>query len=483
MIDRCDILLVNTNRMTPPIAPIGLDYLAAALRKAGLGVRLLDLAFERKPHQALRRTIKQIDPDVIGLSFRNTDDCYFSSQATFVPELVKLVRTIRRTAPDTETVLGGSGYAIFPEALLEATGAEWGIVGDAEGVLPALLSCGWSGRPVSSIRGLVAHEPDGIVRRRPRFGSALSLGTDRSFVDNERYFREGGQIGIETKRGCPNACVYCADPVAKGHRVRVRSPQEVADEVAGLLDRGIDVLHTCDAEFNIPADHAAAVCERLIARRLGQRVRWYAYCVPRPFDSRLAELMARAGCVGVNVGADSGCAEQLRRLGRNYGPNDLAAAVKHTKAAGMAVMVDLLLGGPGETPATVAETIALLQSLPVDCVGAPVGVRLYPDTPLAKAVLAAGPMADNPHLHGATKDNASLLKPVFYVDRALGDRPAELIVDLIAGDQRFFPPQASRDERDYNYNDNTVLAKAIAAGARGAYWHILHRLRTGDRDW
>ena len=61
----------------------------------------------------------------------------------------------------------------------------------------------------------------------------------RRWVDNRRYFREGGQAGIETKRGCPCRCVYCADPVAKGRQTRTRPPEAVADEVERLLEQGI----------------------------------------------------------------------------------------------------------------------------------------------------------------------------------------------------------------------------------------------------
>lgn len=49
------------------------------------------------------------------------------------------------------------------------------------------------------------------------------------------------------------------DPVAKGRRIRVRSPKAVADELRSLLEQGVDYLHKCDSEFNIPEDHAKAV--------------------------------------------------------------------------------------------------------------------------------------------------------------------------------------------------------------------------------
>ncbi|OHB74902.1 MAG: hypothetical protein A2Z25_10805 [Planctomycetes bacterium RBG_16_55_9] len=65
----------------------------------------------------------------------------------------------------------------------------------------------------------------------------------------------------------------------------------------------------------------------------------------------------------------------------------------------------------------------------------------------------------------------------------MGECPAELVRDFIAGDQRFFEPavepgkEAAGDD-GYNYNDNQLLTRAIQNGARGAYWDILRRLRT-----
>jgi hypothetical protein len=78
-----------------------------------------------------------------------------------------------------------------------------------------------------------------------------------------------------------------------------------------------------------------------------------------------------------------------------------------------------------------------------------------------------------------------LFKPTFYISGALGERPAEMVRDLIGGDQRFFEPaldaggQAGEegDAANYNYNENILIAEAIAQGARGAYWDILRRLQ------
>jgi hypothetical protein len=49
----------------------------------------------------------------------------------------------------------------------------------------------------------------------------------------------------------------------------------------------------------------------------------------------------------------------------------------------------------------------------------------------------------------------------------------------VAGDRRFFylGPAASGEVSSYNYNGNDPLERAIAGGARGAYWDILRSMR------
>jgi radical SAM superfamily enzyme YgiQ (UPF0313 family) len=219
-----------------------------------------------------------------------------------------------------------------------------------------------------------------------------------------------------------------------------------------------------------------AVCEEMIARRLGDRMRWYCYASVRPFPADLASAMRQAGCVGINFGVDSGCDRILDALGRGYYQEDIREAVDHCRKAGITLMLDLLIGGPGEDQASVAETIEFMKALDPDRCGAATGVRLYPGTRLAHRVLSEGSLAKNPNLHGYLEDNDTLLRPIFYLDHRLGDDPGGLVCDLIAGDERFFPPPRIKDATNYNYNDNTVLTKAIAAGARGAFWDILRNL-------
>lgn len=477
------IALVNTNRMRPPIGPVGLDYVAGAAAAAGIGVEVVDLCLSEDGEAALRAFFSRHSPELVGVTFRNVDDCFWPSAEWFVPPLGEIVAAIRALT-DAPIVLGGVGFSILPEPILRQAGADFGIRGDGEQAIVALHRELAGKRRFERVPGLIWREDGALRSNRPAWPAPLSLPAAREAVDNAAYFRLGGQGGVETKRGCDRKCIYCADPLAKGPAPRLRAPGEVADEVQLLLAQGVDVLHLCDGEFNVPYDHALAVCEEFIRRRLGRRLRWYTYMAVTPFDAPLASAMARAGCAGIDFTGDSGCPEMLARYREAHAREDIASAVRLCKDNALAVMVDLLLGGPGETPRTVAETVEFMKQIDPDAVGAALGVRVYPGTAVAEMIAAEGPVQANPAIRRKYDGEVDFSRPTFYISAALGERPAAGIRELIAGDERFFEPaedlaDPADPSANYNYNDNTPLIEAIAGGARGAYWHILRRLRGG----
>ncbi|MGC9455407.1 MAG: B12-binding domain-containing radical SAM protein [Phycisphaerae bacterium] len=472
------LTLINTNTMVPPIAPVGLDYIAAATRPADIETHLLDLSSAGDGPDALERYFAENSPMLVGLSFRNADDCFWPSATWFVPELVRTVERIRKLT-DAPIVLGGVGYSIFAARILAETGADFGVHGDGEWALAELYRRLRKGRDCSNVPGLLWRDGSEIRANPPAWPAPLRLPTSRDAVDNAAYLRLGGQIGLETKRGCDRRCAYCADPLAKGPTARCREPGEVAEEVENLLAAGVDVLHLCDGEFNIPREHALAVCRELDRRDLGSRVLWYTYMAVTPFDAELAAAMRRAGCVGIDFTADSASERMLRSYGHPHRREDIATARRLCREHGITAMFDLLLGGPGETPETIAETIAFFKSIDPDCVGAALGVRVYEGTAIAARLTAEPQPESNPGIRRRYDGPLDLARPTFYISPELGERPAELVRELIAGDKRFFEPapDAAGDDRGYNYNDNEPLVRAIADGARGAYWDILRKLR------
>lgn len=463
-----NVALVNTNRIKPPIAPIGLDYVATALNFAGHHVEVLDLCWEDDCDCAIEKFFDKKEFLLIGITLRNTDDCAFTSRQSFLNDFIEIVKKIRKSTKGL-IVFGGVGFSVMPEYILGLCKADAGIWGEGEFVFVDLANRMAGGEEWQDLPNLLYYRDKRFYRNASLDLPRINLPRmSRCWVDNQRYFREGGQVGIETKRGCPCHCIYCADPIAKGAKIRTRSPKAVADELEMLLEQGIDHIHTCDSEFNLPIEHASQVCNEIIKRGLAKRLRWYAYCSPVPFSGQLAKLMHRAGCVGINFGVDSGDEQILRRLRRNFSPNDILRAVRFCKEAGVSIMLDLLIGSPGETEESIARTIELTRLSKADRIGVAVGVRVYPGTKLENLIEQEG-MKD-----GCISGNGPF-DPIFFLEPQVASSVFHLLDKLIGEDRRYFFFDPSRPTRNYNYNANQLLVDAIRKGYRGAYWDILRR--------
>jgi len=468
------ILLINTNVARPPVSPIGLEYVGEALVEAGVPVQVLDLSFEADWRASLAGELAGQEPVVVGLTVRNTDDCSFASRWSFLPWLREVVIEVRKSS-DAPVFLGGVGFSTLPEPVLRATQADGGIEGDGEEAAPALVNSLVKGEDITRLPGMVYWRDGGVVRNPRADVDLRHLPVPRRrLFDNVRYQQLGAMVGVETKRGCRQKCIYCADPVARGARVRLRPPETVVLELRDLLEQGVSWLHLCDSEFNLPLKHAKDVCRAIIDSGLGDRIRWYCYCSPVPFDRELARLMKGAGCGGINFGVDSLCDEQLQRLGRVHSEADVQQLVRLLRSERINYIFDLLIGGPGETEETVRVTVDRVREFGVSLAGIAVGVRVYPGTPLGKAV--AGEVIREGLYPGADDYE----QPVFYLSPSLGGSAGSLIERLVGDDTRFLTLGKPGEEGSYNYAGDELLSRLIGQGARGAYWDIIRRHLDGD---
>ena len=496
-----DILLINPNQLRPPVAPLALEYLGASLEKKGYRALLWDFCRNPRLGFNLKQNLEKVRPGLIGITFRNLDDAYLFSGREFLSGLKNLVQEIKKSSR-APVVIGGTGFSLAPREILKITGADFGIWGEGEASLSQLLAKleGQSSKlkvqrsknevqnspltfhpsPLTfeDVPGLVWREGKEIRQNPPGYIEDLdTLGLEnRGFIDNRFYFSRGGMGGFESKRGCDRSCVFCADPVAKGRMMRPRSPESVTEELQRLLTLGVTHFHTCDSEFNHPREHAEAICREFIRRGLGRKIRWYAYCTPAGFDREFAKILRAAGCRGINFGTDHTEESMLRKLGRDYGFAEIERARESCRKEGIVVMLDLLLGGPGETRKTLAEVIKKIKGLDPERVGLSLGIRVYPGTRLAREARKG----TDANLRGKRSRNPDLLKPVFYLSDKLGKNPSNFLRELVGGDRRFFIPSGDEADQDYNYDDNDFISRAISReGYRGAFWEILRRKAEG----
>jgi radical SAM superfamily enzyme YgiQ (UPF0313 family) len=467
------VLLVNPNEMQPPVTPIGLDYIAGALELAGFQVDLIDLCFASSYKEALDAYFKDSDPLAVGVTVRNTDDCYYLSQAFIIPRIKEIVDYIKGKTL-RPIILGGVGFSVMPEPILAYVGAELGIRGDGEEAFPILVTRLAAGEDFYDIPGMIFLKEGAYHSNPPDLPDLLTFPLPRrETVDNPRYFREGGMGSVETKRGCEQECIYCADPLAKGRTYRLRPPSLVADEIEGLVAHGVDNLHICDSEFNLPYHHAVGICEEIMRRGLGEKLSWYAYLSPVPFTEELALLMVKAGCKGINFGVDHGSDRILKTLGRPFTSADIKETAVLCHRLEIPFMYDLLLGGPGESKESLSTTIAMMKEISPSRVGISAGVRIYPGTRLAEIALE-DIKTGGANLRGSIAPG--FFDPIFYVSSDVGNELFPFIASLVKGDERFFFGGGEETEANYNYNDNSILMEAIKKGYRGAFWDILRRL-------
>ena len=471
------VLLINPNLMKPVVTPVAIDYLAQTLEEKGFVPEVLDLAFAADPREELARSFRKGEYLLIAITLRNIDDSYFPSQDFCLQRTKTLIDQIRGLT-EAPLVLGGVGFSIRPEEALAYCGVELGIKGEGEWSLPQLAERLAERKALGNIPGIICKQGERYHHMPVRYGSLYNLCLSRrEALDHPRYLSEGGMVGFETKRGCDQKCIYCADPLSKGRKIRLRNPQDVAEELAHLYRKGVDHFHTCDSEFNIPEGQAIEVCKEIIRKKLGDRIRWYAYATPAPFSEELADWMKRAGCVGIDFGVDHGNDQMLRRLGRTYTREAVVHTARIARNHGFSFMFDLLLGGPGETRETIQETMELMKKVSPDRVGISLGVRLYRGTALARRVIREeGFGVANKNLHGVVRGNEEMLQPIFYLPAGLGEDVEEFIERQIAGDPRFLLGSRKNVERNYNYNGNSRLVEAIKQGYRGAFWDILKRI-------
>jgi hypothetical protein len=173
---------------------------------------------------------------------------------------------------------------------------------------------------------------------------------------------------------------------------------------------GIRDVEIVDSTFNLPLDHAKPVLRALIARN--QRVRVSAMGMhPRYIDAELVDLMRRSGFVEACLGVEAGSDAMLRSLGKNFTVADIHRARQLLRGTGIPVMWFLLLGAPGETRETIAETFRTIDRVagPLDLVNIGVGIRVYKGAPIADRWLEE---------HPGVQQN--FLRPLTYAPRGLG---------------------------------------------------------------
>jgi radical SAM superfamily enzyme YgiQ (UPF0313 family) len=402
------ILLIYSNQSSElePAPPVGLSYVATATRAAGHEVKLLDLVFSRDLLRELVAEIKAFKPEVVGLSIRNIDNVISQRFDSPLKSLLEQIAEIRAHARTPEgkpvpLVLGGPAVSILAEKALTVFGADYAIVGEGEVAFPLLLEALEQGAPMDKISGLCYSKEGKPVRNPTTLLASFAHSGMQQWVSWKPYQRGGGTWPIQTKRGCPMSCIYCAYPLVEGKHCRLREPGDVVDEIEQVLrDVRPRTFEFVDSTFNVPASHAKRICEEIIRR--GIKTNFTAMGTnPRDVPADLFPLMKRAGFNSVMITAEAGCDPMLKNYCKGFTMKDVASCLDLVAASGMKSMWFFMIGGPGETMSTCEETIRFVETRLTGHQFFTVfftGIRILPNTVLARKAIEGGYMSPDTDL-------------------------------------------------------------------------------------
>jgi len=389
-----------------PTLPLGVVCVATAAQRDGHEVQILEIALGSDAGQESAEAITAFAPDAIGLSVRNIDDQTMRGTHFLLEPLKAIVASCRRISK-APIILGGAGYSMYPELLLEWLNADIGIKGDGEAALPAVLDHLRMGVDVAMIKGV-------YVKGRSPFKKICSILDLNKLSQPDPVLwpcpiegRQGVWLPFQTRRGCPLACSYCSTSSIEGTALRKRDPKSVAKHISHHAEAGFKRFYCTDNTFNLPADYARALCQAFIDAELA--VSWTCIVYPYKIDEGLVSDMALAGCIEVALGFESGSPAILKNMRKRFSLDNVRQAAGLFKKYGIGLNGYLLLGGPGETRETVLESLSFADSLPLDFLKLTTGIRIYPDTELARIATAEGVIA-------ADDD---LLLPRFYLAEGL----------------------------------------------------------------
>jgi radical SAM superfamily enzyme YgiQ (UPF0313 family) len=179
-------------------------------------------------------------------------------------------------------------------------------------------------------------------------------------------------------------------------------PAEIAAAARGLQASGAQYFFITDSVFNADCAHSIAVAEAF--KKSGVSIPWGAFFAPLKQPGDYFQIMADAGLTHVEFGTDSLSNAVLASYHKPFRDQQVFRAHQAAIDAGLYVAHYFLLGGPGENPQTLRETLSGISSLEKSALFFFCGMRIYPDTALYDIAVKEGQIAEG----------RSILEPVFY---------------------------------------------------------------------
>jgi radical SAM superfamily enzyme YgiQ (UPF0313 family) len=427
------------------IPGMGVLVLAAVARQHGYGVHLVDAKAQGTPLDEVCDRIVALAPHYLGLS----------ATTISVTNAARIAERVKRALPAVVTILGGAHVSAIPERTLAAfPSLDYGIVGEGEVSLFALLERLERGAPIGDVPGL-AYRRDGVAQANPRAPyiddldalpePAWDLLPDypHRFQPSLFSYPRSPVATLITSRGCPFTCTFC-DRSTSGRKGRMHSVEMVVQLCQRLVERGARHIIFLDDLFTVRKTRVAELCEAFLDR--GFTFTWSCNSHPNLLDPPTMALMRRAGCWQIAYGIESGSQRVLDVVKREVRLPRLRETLRMTRAAGIRAKGYVMLGHPTEGIDSLEQTAAFLRDVELDLCQI-TKFTPYPGTPAYPTIHAHGEFSEDWEQmnamnfvfipRGLTREMLEMYFDHCY--RAFYSRPDVLwgLARLIAGEPRY----------------------------------------------
>jgi len=363
---------------TPPIAFL---WLSAYLEQKDVECNILDAYTNSFSVDQILDEIEKHNPNLIGLSVFTVA----------VYDNLYLAKRIKERFPEIVIVFGGYHVNCYYEEILETGLVDFCVLGEGEVTICELVECLNMNGEVSRVKGIAGKLNGKLFRTEGRnFVQRLDeipiLPYEK--VSNIRYrpwcFSRGKKnryMATVTSKGCPMQCIFCDIGKTEGSKFRHFSAERVLREMESLyVHFGINQVEFLDPLFTTRTKRVKNICRLLIEHEIG--IDWAcSSSILHANDYEMLEMMNASGCKNIFYGIETGNPEILKQV-KKVTPKLVQKVVNMTKKAGMQVHTSFIFGLPGETKATIKETINFAKVLNPDSASFSVaipfkGTKLY----------------------------------------------------------------------------------------------------------
>lgn len=362
--------------------PLGLGYIAAFLERNGAKVAILDNSIEELDPAEFKRKVLNLRPFIVGISVTS------SSHNT----AMELARLVKEADGSILVAAGGTHASALPRKILENPDVDFVVRGEGEETSLELLEAVKEGKDLAAIKGLVFRAGGKVIETPERppiqdidalpFPAHHLMRMGRYSLPASRRLTSAPAASIITSRGCPYSCYFCShNSIFKG-KVRFRSPGNVLAEIKHLHENfGVGEILFWDDSFLLDKKRVLDICG--LIRESGIKITWSCSSRVDHITDGLAREMRAAGCRLVSFGVESGSPEIRAKLNKGTDLEQIRRAVRICREHNLLSFCSFMLGAPGETEETAAETIAFAMELDPDfaicCIFAPLPGSVFFD--------------------------------------------------------------------------------------------------------